>query len=143
MSCKQKKKKYHSSIHYEIVSLNNLSIKEPLTNNNADNCNKINQTAREKNVTYLQVLRRENGEKTFRANALLDGESDSTLISKTLADKLELPGNDLSLTVLLTKRKISAKLVHFSILSSHPSISYQHIENLNLPAYRMKMILLI
>ena len=80
-----------------------------------------------------------NGEKTFRVNVLLDGGSDSTLISKTLADKLKLPGNDLSLTVtnvLLTKSKISSKLVNFSISSSHhPSpinISNEWVvENLN------------
>ena len=35
-------KKHHSLIHYETVSSNSLSIKEPLTNNNSDHCNKIN-----------------------------------------------------------------------------------------------------
>ena len=77
---------------------------------------------------------------------MLDGGSDSTLISKTLADKLELPGNDLSLTVtnvLLTKSEISSKLVNYSISSSHhPSpIDISNawvVKNLNLPAYRMK-----
>ena len=141
-------KKHHSSIHYETVSSNSLSIKEPSTNNNSDNCNKINQTAREKGVTHLQVLpiNVSNGQKMFRVNALLEGGSDSTFISKTLADKLELPGNDLSLSVtkvLLTKSKISTKLVSFSILSTHhlSPINISNawvVKNLNLPAYRMK-----
>ena len=141
-------KKHNSLIHYETASSNSLSIKEPLTNNNSDNCNKINQTAKEKGVMHLQVLpiNVSNREKTFRLNTLLDGGSDSILISKTLADKLELPGNDLSLTVtnvLLIKSEISSKLIDFSISSSHhPSpISKSNVcvvKNLNLPAYRMK-----
>ena len=75
---------------------------------------------------------------------LLDEGLDSTLISKT-ADKLEPLGNDLSLrvtNVLLTKSKISSKLVYFSIsMSCHPSpINISNVwvvKNLNLPAYRM------
>ena len=75
---------------------------------------------------------------------LLHEGLDSTLISKT-ADKLEPLGNDLSLrvtNVLLTKSKISSKLVYFSIsLSYHPSpINISNVwvvKNLNLPAYRM------
>ena len=59
---------------------NSLSIKELLANNYSDNCKKVNQTAREKGITHLQVLpiKNLNGEKTFRVNALLDGGSDST-----------------------------------------------------------------
>ena len=91
------------------------------------------------------IINVSNGEKTFQVNAILDGGSDSTLISKT-ADKLEFLGNDFSLTVtnvLLTKSKISSKLVNFSLSSSHhPSpINISNawvVENLNLPAYRMK-----
>ena len=49
MSCN---KKHHSLVHYETVSSNSISMKEPLTKNNSDNCNKINQTAREKSVTH-------------------------------------------------------------------------------------------
>ena len=77
-------KEHHSSIHYEIVSSNSLSIKGPLTYNDSVNCKKINQTATEKSVTHLQVLpiNLSNGEKTFRVYALLDGGADSTLISK-------------------------------------------------------------
>ena len=47
-------KEHHSLIHYETVSSNSLSIKEPLTNNNSGNCNKIKQTAREKGVTHYK-----------------------------------------------------------------------------------------
>ena len=62
------------------LSSNSLSIKELLTINNSDNCNKVNQTAREKGITHLQVLPVKvlNGEKTFRVNGLLDVGSDST-----------------------------------------------------------------
>ena len=100
--------KKHSSIHYETVSSNSLSIKEHLTNNNSDNSNKINQTARDKGVTHSQVLPINVSfrEKTFES-------------------------------------KIPSKLVNFSIsLSHHPSpINISNawvVENLNLPAYRMK-----
>ena len=86
-----------------------------------------------------------NGDKTFRANALLDSGSDSMLISKELADKLNLCSGERSLTitnVMSTKLKIKSKLVNFSVLPNfHPSrteISNAWVvDNLNLPSYTM------
>ena len=84
-----------------------------------------------------------NGDKTFRANALLDSGSDSTLISKTLVDKLNLCGGERSLTItnkMSTKLKIKSKLVNSSVSSNfHPSrIEISNagvVDNLNLPSY--------
>ena len=86
-----------------------------------------------------------NGDKTFRANTLLDSSSNSTLISKTLADKLNLCGQKPSLTitnVMLKKLKIKSKLVKFSVLSNFhpPRIEISNawvVDNLNLPSYKM------
>ena len=86
-----------------------------------------------------------NDDKTFLANALLDSSSDSMLISKTLADKLNLSGGERSPTitnVMSTKLKINSKLVNFSVLSNfHPScIEISNawvVDNLNLPSYKM------
>ena len=53
-------------------------------------CKKIYDRDKQSNLTYFQVLliNVSNGDKTFRANALLDSSSDSMLFSKALADKL-------------------------------------------------------
>ena len=86
-----------------------------------------------------------NGDKTFRANTLLNSCSNSTLISKTLGDKLKLCGQKPSLTitnVMLKKLKIKSKLVTFSVLSNFhpPRIEISNawvVDNLNLPSYEL------
>ena len=78
-------------------------------------------------VTYLQVLPIyvSNGIRSVKVNALLDSGSDSTLVTKVLADKLKLTGEDQPLTLLnavyMSTRTMS-KLVNFQISSpSHLS----------------------
>ena len=65
-----------------------------------------------------------NGETCVQTAALLDSGSDATLISESLANKLQLSGitKDIALTnVLSMTNKFPSKLVKFSILSpSHP-----------------------
>ena len=65
-----------------------------------------------------------NGETCVQTTALLDSGSDATLISESLANKLQLSGitKDIALTkVLSMTNKFSSKLVNFSISSrSHP-----------------------
>ena len=86
-----------------------------------------------------------NGDKNFRGKALLDTGSDSILISKTLADKLNLCGGERSLTittVMSTKLKTKSKLVNFSVSSNfHPSLieisNVWVVDNLNLPSHTM------
>ena len=86
-----------------------------------------------------------NGDNIFCANAFLDLGSDSTLISKTLVDKLNLCSGKRSLTitnVMSTKLKIKSKLVNFLVSSNfHPSrIEISNawvVDNLNLPSYTM------
>ena len=69
--------------------------------NDSITCNKIYDRDTQNNLTYLQVLPINilTGDKTFRANTLLDSVSDSTLISKTLSGKLNLCGGERSLTI--------------------------------------------
>ena len=58
-------------------------------------CNKINRNLQQNNTTkYLQVLLLtvSYGDKELSVNSLLDSVSDSTLISKSLADYLNLSG---------------------------------------------------
>ena len=93
---------------------------------------------------FLQVLPiyicNKDGKK-IKANALLDSGSDSTLISKTLADSLNLRGKDYQLNlsnVLNYKNTFTSSLVDFSICSDiHPESINVHnvwvVENLNLP----------
>ena len=60
-------------------------------------CNKIHKNPQKKNTTtYLQVLPLtvSYGNKELSVNALLDSGSDSTLISKYLADYLNLSGQE-------------------------------------------------
>ena len=68
--------------------------------NNSIPSNKVYDGDKHNNSTYMQILpiNLSNGDKTFRANALLDLGSDSTLISKTLPDKLNICGAERSLT---------------------------------------------
>ena len=58
-----------------------------------------------------------NGDKTFCSDALLGSGSDSILISKALADKLNICGRESSLTianVISIKLKIKSKLLNLS-----------------------------
>ena len=58
-------------------------------------CNKINRNSQQNSTTkYLQVLLLSvsYGDKELSVNELLDSVSDSTLISKSLADYLKLSG---------------------------------------------------
>ena len=77
-------------------------------------------------VAYLQVLPIYvlNGTRSIKVNALLDSGSDSTLVTKTLADKLKLTEKDQPLTLsnaVCTSTRTMSKLVNFQILSpSHP-----------------------
>ena len=65
-----------------------------------------------------------NGETCLQTTALFDSGSDATLISESLANKLQLSGitKDIALTnVLSMTNKFPSKLVNFSISSrSHP-----------------------
>ena len=73
-------------------------------------------------VTYLQVLPIyvSNGTRSVRVNALLDSGSNSTLVTKVLANKLKLTGEDQPLTLLnavyMSTRTMS-KLMNFQISS--------------------------
>ena len=139
-------KRHHSLIHTDKEIKSNQVATEEIQSDSIT-CNKIYDRDKQNNLTYLQVLpiNVSNGDKTFRANALLDSGSDSTLISKTLADKLNLCGGERSLTitnVMSTKLKIKSKLVNFSVSSNfHPSrIEISNawvVDNLNLPSYTM------
>ena len=98
-------------------------------------------------VTYLQVLLIyvSNGTRSVKVNALLDSGSDSTLVTKVLADKLKLTGEDQPLTLsnaVCTSTRRMSKLVNFQISSpSHPSkilISNAWVvENLDLPRFKI------
>ena len=60
-------------------------------------CKKINKNPQQNNTTtYLQVLPLtvSYGDKELSLNALLDSESDSTIISKSLADYFNLSGQE-------------------------------------------------
>ena len=84
-------------------------------------------------------------EKGFKVYALLDFGSDSTLISKTLADKLNLLAKQHHLNlsnVLNHKSTLISKLVNFSICSDiHPEkIQIQNtwvVEHLDLPKHEI------
>ena len=98
-------------------------------------------------VTYLQVLPIyvSNGIRSVKVNALLDSGSDSTLVTKVLADKLKLTGEDQPLTLsnaVCTSTRRMSKLVNFQISSpSHPSkiliLSAWVVENLDLPRFKI------
>ena len=61
----------------------------------------------------------------MKVNALLDSGSDSTLVTKTIADKLKLEGKSQILTMsnaVCSSTKTISKLVNFHIFSPlHPS----------------------
>ena len=107
-------------------------------------CNKINKNPQQNNTTtYLQVLPLTVSyeDKELSVNALLDSGSDSTVISKSLADYLNLSGQEKEIqfsNAVSSTTKIKSKLVTFSISSgSHPGkINVKNawiVENLNLP----------
>ena len=81
----------------------------------------------------------------MKVNALLDSGSDSTLVTKTIADKLKLEGKSQILTMsnaVCSSTKTISKLVNFHIFSpSHPSkipISNEWVvENLDLPRFKI------
>ena len=135
-------KRHHSLIYTEKEIKSNQVVMEEIQNDSIT-CNNIYDKDKQNNLTYLQVLpiNVSNGDKNFRANALLD----STLISKTLADKLNLCDGERSLNitnVMPPKLKIKSKFVNFSVSSNcHPfciEISNAWVvDNLNLPSYTM------
>ena len=98
-------------------------------------------------VTYLQVLPLcvSNGTRSVKVNALLDSGSDSTLVTKVLANKSKLTGKDQPLAlsnVVCTSTRTMSKLVNFQILSpSHSSkilISNACVvEHLDLPRFKI------
>ena len=113
-------------IHTDKEIKSNEAVTEEIQNDSIT-CNKTCDRDKQNNLTYLQVLpiNVSKGDKSFPANAFLDSGSDSTLISKTLEDKLNLFGGERSLTVttiMSTKLKIKSKLVNFSVSPNfHPS----------------------
>ena len=119
-NCRQK---HHTLLHKEPLDNQNGNSddrKQSLSQNNirTDSFSKSNLQG-----LFLQVLpvyvTNKNG-KQYKINALLDSGSDSTLISKTLADKLNLgKQHHLNLcNVLNHKSTLILKLVNFSICSN-------------------------
>ena len=110
------KKRHHTLIHEEIDNQK----EESISNNHVT----YQKTSKEK--TFLQVISvfASNGETCVQTTALLDSGSDATLISESLANKLQLSGitKDIALTnVLSMTNKFPSKLVNFSISwGSHP-----------------------
>ena len=98
-------------------------------------------------VTYLHVLQIyvSNGDVSLKVNALLGSGSDSTLVTKTLADKIKLEGKLQILTLsnaVCSSTKTISKLVNFHIFSPlHPSkipISNAWVvENLDFPRFKI------
>ena len=93
-------------------------------------------------VLPINVLKRG---KNFCGNALLDSGSDSTIISKTLVDKLNICGEERPLTitnVMPTNMKIKSKLANFSVSSNFHSSRIEIsnawvVDNFNLSSYTM------
>ena len=110
------KKRYHTLIHEDIDSQKEDSISN----------NHVTYQKPSKEKTFLQVISvfASNGETCVQTAALRDSGSDATLISESLANKLQLSGitNNIALTnVLSMTNKFPSKLVNFSISSrSHP-----------------------
>ena len=139
-------KRHFSLIHTDKEIKSNEAVTEEIQNDSIT-CNKTCHRDKQNNLTYLQVLpiNVSNGDKSFPANAFLDSGSDSTLISKTLEDKLNIFSVERSLTVttiMSTKLKIKSKLENFSVSSNfHPSrweiSNAWAVDNLNLPSYAM------
>ena len=132
--CRQK---HHTLLHEEPLQ-NNLS-----TDGNVNSFSKSNLRG-----PFLQVLAvyvTDKNVRRFKVNALLDSGSDSTLISKTLVDKLNLPGKQHHLNlpyVLNHKSTLISKAINFSIYSDiHPEkVQKQNawvVPHLNLPNYEI------
>ena len=109
-------KRHHSLIHEEVDEKKEEKV---ITNH-------VSQQENSEEKTFLQVINvyASNGKTSILTTALLDSGSDSTLISSSLANKLNLQGKtkDISLTnVLSMSNKVKSKLVNFSISShNHP-----------------------
>ena len=98
-------------------------------------------------MTYLQVLPIyvSNGTRSVKVNALLDSGSDSTLVTKVLADKLKLTEEDQPVTLsnaVFTSARTMSKLANFQISPpSHPSkvltLNAWVVENLDLPRFKI------
>ena len=94
--------------------------KNPEASTNKLATSDVNQT------TYLQLLPVivSHGKNSVSAVLFLDSGSDSTLTSKSLADKLQLSGKEQNLVlsnVMSMPKKIRSKLASFSVSStSHP-----------------------
>ena len=68
----------------------------------------------------------------FHTNAILDAESDTTLISQDIADKLNLQGTNKTLNItkaVATKKKILSKMVNFQIKVQNANCKAVDIEN--------------
>ena len=111
------KKRHHTLIHEEIDNQN----EESISNNH------VTYQKPSKEKTFLQVISvfaSNAGETCVQTAALLDSGSDATLISESLANKLQLSEitKDIALSnVLSMTNKFPSKLVNFSISSrSHP-----------------------
>ena len=96
-------------------------------------------------VTYPQVLQIyvSNSDVSMKVNALLDSGSDSTLVTKTLADKLKLEGKSLTLTLsnaVGSLTKTTPKLVNFQFFSPSkiPISNAWVVENLDLKIFRLR-----
>ena len=102
------------TIPWSILTKNN----QLVTNENPNDsitCNKSYHKDKENNSTCFQILpiNVSKGDKTFLSNALLGSGSYSILISKTLADKLNISRTIAN--VILIKLKSKSKFVNFSI----------------------------
>ena len=112
--CKDKcNRKHHMLLHQELkagdLTINNCNIGRDIDN-----------------ATYLQIIpvTIHNNTRSVKTWALLDTESDTTLISEEISDKLKLKGEMCNISVsnvMSMKNKLPSKLVNFSVsLNSHP-----------------------
>ena len=155
--CKQK---HHTLLHQDKPNSvpNNATVNKPENDSESQpntqnstvnlNCNSVSKPLFHNFGPFLQVLplfvSNQYG-KRVKVNALLDSGSDSTLISKDLADELNLTGKEYSLrfsNALNLNDKFKSKLVNFSLFSKkHPEeVNVNNawvVENLNLPKYQI------
>ena len=119
ITCKECNKKHHSLLHIEKLPDGHEAQVEA-TSSSVSHVKSQNKSKR--TPTYLQVLpvTISNGENSIKTNALLDCGSDTTLVSKNLADKLNLKGKSLNLNitnVLTSSSHLKSKSVTFFIHS--------------------------
>ena len=125
--CRQK---HHTLLHKEFLDNQNGNSdnrKQSSPQNNSPTNGNINSFSKSNWGPFLQVLlvyiTDKNG-KRFKVNALLDSRSDSTFISQTLSNKLNLLGKQHHLNlpnVLKHRSTLILKMVTFSIYSDiHP-----------------------